>query len=340
MFRFQKEKRKRVFSCTYQHQQDLMYDRFSDTFSLAFENGFGIYDGITGEKCTLCQTPYNETKFISTLNTANVVAIVPKTEVAVHLWRQTQKTLLCVIQIRERTRITGIYVRPDCICVISSNSVSIINLFNQTAISSLMTTSNPYGAFDISENYAQYLSTILTNHEGCFTFYSYVDPEIRFKEIQAFNKSINILKLSPNGNLVAVGSLGNKKLKCYSVPDGDESMTIQLPMSEEGAVSIQFDRYYSSLFIVTPSNILYIYDIETIDLNSKIDPSITLHYVAYFYLPDHEYFWAFYASKVNTIILVSLSGFHYKLAYNKKKKSVEIVSKTKLDFDVKNLDDF
>ncbi|KAK8860586.1 WD repeat domain phosphoinositide-interacting protein 3 [Tritrichomonas musculus] len=325
------QRRKIIYACSYAPRQDLLYDRFKDTCCVAFENGYGVYDGITGAKESVCQIPYTNPKFIYTINMSNIVVIVPKADLTLYIWDRHKNTFLSMIPLQERMRITALRFRPDYICVITANSVVAVNLYDQSIISSIATASNAYGAFDMVDKFSENLAVILGNEVGCFTFHSYDNPDKKYPIINAFPKDITVLKMSPNGNLVAVASFGCNRIRFFTVPDGEESMSLSLPMSENGAVFIEFDKYDSSLFVVTPANNLYIFDLHGIDINSKVDPSVSLHYETYYYLPEHEYFWAYYGSMMNTIILVSQSAYHYRLKYNRKKKTLELAEKTKLD---------
>lgn len=324
-------RRKVIFACSYAPRQDLLYDRFKDTCCVAFENGYGIYDGITGAKESVCQIPYPNPKFIYTINMSNIVIIVPKADLTLYVWDRHKNTFLSMIPLEERVRITGIRFRPSYICVITVNSVIGVNFYDHTIFSNIATAPNAYGAFDMVDKFSENLAVILANEVGCFTFYSYSNPEKEYPIIKAFPKDITVLKMSPNGNLVAVAAFGCNRIRFFTVPDGEESMSLSLPMSEDGAVAIEFDKYDSSFLVVTPANNLYIFDLYGIDINSKVDPSVYLHYETYYNLPEHEFFWAYYGSMINTIILVSQSANHYRLKYNRKQKSIELLEKTKLD---------
>ncbi|OHT00512.1 hypothetical protein TRFO_32739 [Tritrichomonas foetus] len=326
--------KKRICAFTYTHSQELFNDRISDMFCVAFENGFAVFDGDNGNLKSIVQSPYVDTSFIKTINSSNIVAIVPKDEGKIHLWDRNKGTFLCEILIKERTRMTNFFFRPDCLIAINLNSINFINFFNQTQISSVITSTNLFGAFDMPFNFSSEISAILSHNVGCFTFYSYINPDMRFHEIKAFNKDINILKISPNGKIVAVSSLGHSKVKCYRIPSGEEVFTVTLPISDKGAAAIEFDRYDSALLIVTPSNALYLYSMKvTVDVARSLTP-ISIRYDDHFSLPSSEFFWAHFGSRANTIIVVSQSGVYRKLKFDSNCKNLKVKEEKLLDFDI------
>ena len=328
---FFRKSKQRINNCSFSPVQELSNDRFNDTFCCSFENGFSVFDGLTGNQKSSVQTPYISTNFISTINSSNIVLIAPRGENAIHVWDQTKGTFLSIIPIQQRTRITALYMRPDCIIIVSMDSISILNFFDYRVISSVITSSNVYGAFDMPNNYSAEYCAILSQKVGKFTFYSYVQPDKHFKEIRAFQKEINVLKMSPDGKLIAAASLGNKKIRIFRVPKGREVFNLTLPLREDGAASIEFDRFDSLILVLTPSNTLYIYNMDEIDIYRHYENIPQLSYVAYHSLSSNEFFYAYFLSKIHMIIVISQSGKYQRLKYVKEKKQVVIDEEKELD---------
>ncbi|OHT08116.1 hypothetical protein TRFO_23480 [Tritrichomonas foetus] len=329
-----KNSKKKIMACSYSETQQKMYEEIEDTFCVAFTRGFALANSYSGDIISCTTLPYKGTSFVSTINNSNILAIIPNEKDFVHIWDLKKKCLLFGISLKELEDVTGLLLRPDCVIVVAKTSVNVFNLYDQKKLGSVKTASNPNGAFDIPPSFSSTICAVLGQNTGEFKLHSYIDPNLEFPTIKAFSKEINVLRFSPNGQVLGVSSLASKKIKLYHVPEIFEIGSLKLPISEDGAVDIRFDLFDSYMFVITPSKTMYLYTLDCVDFAVKPENPITLKYSASFSLPDHGRFFAYFTSKLNLIDVISEKGVHYVLRYKKSTKKFLCVQETVMNLPV------
>lgn len=328
--------KKKIFACCHSEpQQQMINDSIVDTFIVAFSRGFAVINAYTSQILITSQSPYKGAAFISTLNNSNIMAIIPNEKDFVHIWDLKKKCILFGISLLNQDVITGLVLRPDCVIVISILSFSIFNLYDRNQLSSRVTSANPSGAFDIPPSFSSELAAILSKNPGEFQFFSLNEPSKTFPSIKAFPKGIDVLRFNPNGNIVAVASKSNTKIRIYRAPIGDEIIQLKLPINEEGAVDVRFDAFDSLAFVVTPSNLLYFYSLEGIDITKSVNEPHQLKYVTWFNLPKRKNFYASFASQLNTIEIVTEDCLHIVLSYDAATKKIDVEKEFQMALTVK-----
>ena len=315
-----KSKKAIIQAASYSETQQQMYDEVVDTFCVAFSRGFAVVNSYNDNIVAKVVMPYENIAFVSSINSSNIVAIIPAKKDFVYIWDIKKKSLFFGIPLTVEEPVTGLLLRPDCVIVVNKKSVNIYSLYDQNNIGSILTTINSSGAFDIPASFSSSVAVVPSTTPGSFTFFSYADPSLKFEPIKAFNKEINILRFSPNGQYIAVSSLAAGKIKLYQFPEGRELAILKLPLSESGAVDIRIDRFDAYMFVITPSKFLYLFKLDELDISDKSQQPISLKYIASFNLPNHSSFYAYFTSRLNVITVISTDGNHYNIRFQESTK--------------------